>query len=53
MSEEAYTGLKFLTDQFKVEFGGTRSVSAFLEKIGLFELMVFDPKQKDEKDESV
>lgn len=48
LSEESYTGLKFLAQQYKFLYGGTTSVSAFIESIGLFELLVIE-KNKNSK----
>ena len=49
LSDEAYAGLQFVTDQYGVRWGSMRSVSGLLEKIGLFELIVLDPKEQDKE----
>lgn len=51
LSDEAYVGLKFLATQFPsfATYGDSPSVSALLEAIGVYELMIIDPKGMEEK----
>jgi len=51
LSDEAYVGLKFLATQFPkfATYGDAPSVSALLEAIGVYELIILDPKGMEEK----